>query len=94
MSKPPEATRHNNSTKLLILLPIQKARFNMRHPVDELILGFYSCGLIRSVKLVGPLTNKKNPESANVQSALDFVLKLLEITKNRYDNAYSVNRKT
>ena len=36
MSKPLEATRHNNSTKYWSFYPsepIQKARFNMRHPV-------------------------------------------------------------
>ena len=36
MSKPPEATRHYNSTKLLILLPSEPfsfVHFNMIHPV-------------------------------------------------------------
>ena len=30
---PPEATRHHNLTKSLILLPLTLACFNMRHPV-------------------------------------------------------------
>ena len=48
MSKPPESTRHNNLTKLLILLSLRansKIRFNMRHPVfwniDDFINSFW-----------------------------------------------------